>query len=242
MYRNYAHRAQAFIDAVQGLVIMMIKALDAPRRQVDEIDYALLWSVLILLFTGMVMVYSSSIAIAEGGRFTGHQPAYYLVRHGIFLCIGMVAAAVAFQVPLSLWQKYSPYLFMAGVVLLALVLIPGIGKDVNGARRWLPLGFANLQPSELMKLFAVLYAADYTVRKINVMHDLKQAFLPMFGAMAIVGMLLLKEPDFGALVVIISIAMGYPLPRWPQGAPLCPADRRPADRLCRHDHRLALPP
>ena len=187
---------------------MMINALDAPRREVHEIDYALLWSVLILLFTGLVMVYSSSIAIAEGGRFTGHQPAYYLVRHGIFLGIGMVAAAVAFQVPLSLWQKYSPYLFMIGVVLLTIVLIPGIGKDVNGARRWLPLGFANLQPSELMKLFAVLYAADYTVRKINVMHDLKQAFLPMFGAMAVVGMLLLKEPDFGAFVVIISIAMG----------------------------------
>jgi cell division protein FtsW len=111
-------------------------------------------------------------------------------------------------VPLKLWQKYAPYLFMAGVVLLALVLIPGIGRDVNGARRWLSLGFANLQPSELMKLFAVLYAADYTVRKINVMHDLKQAFLPMFGAMAVVGMLLLKEPDFGAFVVIISIAMG----------------------------------
>ncbi|UCV22286.1 MULTISPECIES: putative lipid II flippase FtsW [Azonexaceae] len=187
---------------------MMIGALDSPRRQVAEIDYALLWSVLILLFSGLVMVYSASIAIAEGGRFTGHQPAYYLVRHGVFLCIGLVAAAVTFQVPLSLWQKNAPYLFMIGVALLALVLIPGIGRDVNGARRWLSLGFANLQPSELMKLFAVLYAADYTVRKINVMHDLKQAFLPMFGAMAVVGMLLLKEPDFGALVVIISIAMG----------------------------------
>ena len=187
---------------------MMIGALDAPRRQVAEIDYALLWSVLILLFTGLVFVYSASIAIAEGGRSTGHQPAYYLIRQGIFLCIGLVAAAVTFQVPLKLWQRYAPYLFMAGVVLLALVLIPGIGRDVNGARRWISLGFANLQPSELMKLFAVLYAADYTVRKINVMHDLKQAFLPMFGAMAIVGMLLLKEPDFGAFVVIISIAMG----------------------------------
>ncbi len=187
---------------------MMLSALDSPRREVQEIDYALLWSVLILLFTGLVMVYSSSIATAEGGRFTGHQPAYYLVRHGVFLGISVIVAAVAFQVPLSLWQKYSPYLFMIGVVLLAIVLIPGIGKEVNGARRWLPLGFVNLQPSELMKLFAVLYAADYTVRKINVMHDLKQAFLPMFGAMAVVGMLLLKEPDFGALVVIISIAMG----------------------------------
>ena len=187
---------------------MMIGALDSPRRQVAEIDHALLWSVLILLFAGLVFVYSASIVIAEGGRSTGHQPAYFLIRQGIFLCIGMVAAAVTFQVPLSLWQKNAPYLFMAGVVLLALVLVPGIGRDVNGARRWISLGFANLQPSELMKLFAVLYAADYTVRKINVMHDLKQAFLPMFGAMAIVGMFLLKEPDFGAFVVIISIAMG----------------------------------
>lgn len=187
---------------------MMIGALDNPRRQIEEIDYALLWSVLILLFTGLVMVYSSSIAIAEAGRFTNHQPAYYLVRHGVFICIGLVAAAVTFQIPLSLWQKYAPYLFMVGVLLLAIVLIPGIGRDVNGARRWLPLGFANLQPSELMKMFAVLYAADYTVRKINVMHDLKQAFLPLFAAMAFVGMLLLKEPDFGAFVVIIAIAMG----------------------------------
>jgi cell division protein FtsW len=186
----------------------MIGALDAPRRQLAEIDYALLWSVLMLLFAGLVMVYSASIAIAEAGRFTNHQPAYYLVRHGVFLCIGLVAAAVAFQIPLSLWQKYAPYLFMAGVFMLALVLIPGVGKDVNGARRWLSFGFANLQPSELMKMFAVLYAADYTVRKINVMHDLKQAFAPLFGAMVIVGILLLKEPDFGAFVVIISIAMG----------------------------------
>ena len=187
---------------------MMIGALDAPRRQLAEIDYALLWSVLMLLFAGLVMVYSASIAIAEAGRFTNHQPAYYLVRHGVFLCIGLVAAGVAFQIPLSLWQKYAPYLFMAGVFMLALVLIPGVGKDVNGARRWLSFGFANLQPSELMKMFAVLYAADYTVRKINVMHDLKQAFAPLFGAMVIVGILLLKEPDFGAFVVIIAIAMG----------------------------------
>ena len=121
---------------------MMIGALDAPRRQLAEIDYALLWSVLMLLFAGLVMVYSASIAIAEAGRFTNHQPAYYLVRHGVFLCIGLVAAGVAFQIPLSLWQKYAPYLFMAGVLMLALVLIPGVGKDVNGARRWLSFGFA----------------------------------------------------------------------------------------------------
>jgi cell division protein FtsW len=187
---------------------MLIQALDSPRRTPSEVDYALLWSTLLLLFFGMVMVYSASIAIAEAGKFTGHQPAYYLVRHSIFLCIGIIAAAVAFQVPLNAWQQMAPWLFVAGVVLLIVVLIPGVGRDVNGARRWLPLGIANLQPSELMKLFAVLYAADYTVRKMAVMHNLKKAFLPMAGAMVFVGILLLKEPDFGAFVVIIAIAIG----------------------------------
>ncbi|MBN9423526.1 MAG: cell division protein FtsW [Candidatus Accumulibacter sp. 66-26] len=186
----------------------MLPALDTPRRLPAEVDLSLLWSALVLLLMGMVMVYSASIATAEGGRFTGHQPAYYLVRHGVFLAVGLVAAAVAFQVPLNTWQQLAPWLFVAGFVLLALVLIPGIGRDVNGARRWLSLGFANLQPSELMKLFAVLYAADYTVRKMPHMHDLKKAFLPMAGAMIAVGILLLKEPDFGAFVVIISIAIG----------------------------------
>ncbi|MCP5269482.1 MAG: putative lipid II flippase FtsW [Zoogloeaceae bacterium] len=187
---------------------MLMQAIDGPRRQPSEVDFALLWSALLLLFFGMVMVYSSSIAIAEAGKFTNHQPAYFLIRHAIFLCIGIVAAAIAFQIPLSAWQQMAPWLFVAGVVLLVAVLVPGIGKDVNGARRWLPLGVVNLQPSELMKLFAVLYAADYTVRKMAVMHDLKKAFLPMAVAMVFVGVLLLKEPDFGAFVVIISIAIG----------------------------------
>jgi cell division protein FtsW len=186
----------------------MLPAFDTPRRMPAEVDLTLLWSALFLLLIGMVMVYSASIAIAEAGRFSGNHPAYFLVRHGVFLTIGLVAAGFAFQVPLSTWQQLSPWLFVAGFVLLALVLIPGIGRDVNGARRWLSLGVANLQPSELMKLFAVLYAADYTVRKMAHMHELKRAFLPMAGAMVAVGVLLLKEPDFGAFVVIIALAIG----------------------------------
>ena len=186
----------------------MLQALDAPRRMPSEIDLTLLWSALILLLTGMVMVYSASIAIAEAGRFTGNHQAYYLVRHGVFLTVGLIAAGFAFQVPLSSWQQFAPWLFVAGFVLLLLVLVPGVGRDVNGARCWLSLGFINLQPSELMKLFAAIYAADYTVRKMPHMHDLKKAFLPMAAAMVAVGVLLLKEPDFGAFVVIISIAIG----------------------------------
>lgn len=93
---------------------MMLNTLDAPRRQLPEIDYALLWTVLLLLFAGMVMVYSASIAIAEAGRATGHQPTYYLIRHAIFLAIGIAAAAISFQVPMKVWQRYAPMLFMIG--------------------------------------------------------------------------------------------------------------------------------
>ena len=185
----------------------MLNALGT-RRLPSEVDLTLLWSGIVRLLRGMVMVYSASIAIAEAGKHTGNQPAYFLIRHGVLLVIGLIAAGLAFQVPMQTWQKLSPWLFVAGFVLLALVLIPGIGRDVNGARRWLPLGIVNLQPSELMKLFAVLYAADYTVRKMPHMQDLKKAFLPMASAMVAVGVLLLKEPDFGAFVVIISIAIG----------------------------------
>ncbi|MEO8410003.1 MAG: FtsW/RodA/SpoVE family cell cycle protein, partial [Propionivibrio sp.] len=186
----------------------MMPALDMSRRGHPEVDPALLWSGLILLMIGMVMVYSASIAIAEGGRFAGHQSAYFLIRHAIYVLFGLAAAGFLFRVPMTNWQALAPWLFVAGFVLLALVLIPGIGREVNGARRWLSLGIVNLQPSEMMKLFAVLYAADYTVRKMPHMHDLKKAFLPLAGALVAVGILLLKEPDFGAFVVIISIAIG----------------------------------
>ena len=186
----------------------MVPSLDMPRRLPSEVDLTLLWSGLLLLLIGMVMVYSSSIAIAEASRMAGHNPAHYLLRHAVFLAIGLVAAGMAFQMPLTGWQTMAPWLFVAGCVMLVLVLVPGIGRDVNGARRWFSVGPVSLQPSEVMKFFVVLYAADYTVRKMAHMHDLKKAFLPMAGAMVVVGVLLLKEPDFGAFVVIISIAMG----------------------------------
>ena len=120
----------------------------------------------------------------------------------------MAAAACVFQLPLRLWQQAAPYLFLFGAALLFIVLIPGIGREVNGSRRWLPLVVMNLQPSELMKLFVVLYAADYTVRKAAWMHSLRKGFAPMLAVMLFVGALLLREPDFGAFAVITCIAMG----------------------------------
>src|SRR5258706_15013255 len=109
---------------------------------------------------------------------------------------------------MRIWQRAAPWLFVFGVVLLVLVLIPGIGRDVNGSRRWIALFVFNLQPSELMKLFAVLYAADYAVRKSADMQSIKRGFLPMFAVMLVVGYLLFREPDVGAFLVTCCIAFG----------------------------------
>ncbi len=186
---------------------MRTPSLTAPRQAPVEYDEMLVWIVLSLLALGLVMVYSASIATAEGNKFTGFHSTYYLMRHGLFIFLAIVAGMAAFQVPVQTWQKLAPYLFLLGAVLLVLVLIPGIGRAVNGSRRWLSLFVFNLQPSELMKLFAVLYAADYTVRKGVVKHTFRKAFLPMFAVMTLVGWLLLLEPDMGAFVVICSIAL-----------------------------------
>nr|WP_223879299.1 putative lipid II flippase FtsW [Chitinimonas arctica] len=171
-------------------------------------DQSLVWTVLTLLGIGLIMVYSASIAAAEVDKDTGFRSTYFLIRHGIFLAVGLSAAFLVFQVPIRVWQQYSPYLFLFGIALLVLVLIPHIGREVNGSKRWLSLVVVNFQPSEAMKFFVVLYAADYTVRKAAYMHSLVKGFVPMFVVMLITGALLLSEPDFGALSVITAIAMG----------------------------------
>jgi len=185
----------------------MLYTARAPKPSA-ELDFSLLWLTLGLLALGWVMIYSASIAIAEAARYTGNNGEYYLIRQGMFILAGVIVGITAFQIPMRIWQQIAPYIFLLGLLLLIVVLIPGIGHEVKGSRRWIPLGFANLQPSELMKLLAVLYAADYTTRKAAFMHDLKKGFLPMAGVMLLTGLLLLSEPDFGAFVVIVAIAMG----------------------------------
>ena len=173
-----------------------------------EYDRSLAWAAFILAATGLVMVYSASIATAESSRFTGNNAAWYLARHGLFLALALAAAIAVFLLPVKFWQGAAPWLFAAGVGLLVLVLVPGIGREVNGARRWLDIPLASVQPSEAMKLAAVLYAADYTTRKHAVMKRFRKGLLPMLAVMLLVSWLLLREPDFGALVVIAATSFG----------------------------------
>ncbi|MDH4189548.1 MAG: putative lipid II flippase FtsW [Betaproteobacteria bacterium] len=182
-----------------------VYAQNAPSA---EYDRSLAWAGLLLAALGLVMVYSASIATAEANRFAGNNPAYFLFRHGTFLVLALCAAIAVFLVPVRLWQKAAPWLFVGGIVLLILVLVPGLGREVNGARRWLGMRLFNVQPSELMKLAAVLYAADYTVRRHAVLKNFRKGLLPMVGVMLLVAWLLLSEPDFGALVVVAMIAFG----------------------------------
>jgi cell division protein FtsW len=171
-------------------------------------DEVLLWVTVALLAFGVVMVYSASVAMPDNPRFARYAHTHFLTRHVLSLVVAFVVALVAFQIPMQTWEKYAPWLFVVSLILLILVLVPFIGKNVYGARRWISLGFMNFQPSELTKFAVLLYAADYMVRKMDVKEKFFRAVLPMAVAVAVVGLLLLAEPDMGAFMVIAVIAMG----------------------------------
>ena len=176
--------------------------------QVRGFDQPLAWVVVALLLWGLVMVYSASIAMPDNPKFARYTHTYFLVRHAMWMAMAFVAALMAFQVPIAAWEKAAPWLFVASLVLLIAVLIPGIGKVVYGARRWISVGPFSFQPSELAKFAVLLYAADYMVRKMDVKERFFRAVMPMAVAVAVVGLLLLAEPDMGGFMVIAVIAMG----------------------------------
>ena len=178
-----------------------------PTR-ISGFDQGLLWCVVALLSLGLVMVYSASVALPDSPKYARYSPTFFLGRHALSLAIAFVAALVVVQVPIKFWERVAPWLFVLSLLLLALVLVPGLGKGVNGARRWLPLGVMNFQPSELAKLAMAMYAASYMVRKMDVKERFIKAVWPMAVSLAVIGVLLLAEPDMGAFVVIAMIALG----------------------------------
>ena len=208
-------RKRVMATATLGLARVPLHPLPRDPRAMLTWDVSLGWCTLILLAFGLVMVYSASIATAELSSHTGYHPWYFLVRHAMFVGVGLVAAFFTFQIPVKVWRHVAVWLFVVGAALLLLVLVPGIGKSVNGSKRWISLLVVNIQPSEFMKLAAVLYAASYAVRKAAFLHaeqplrqTLVRGFAPLFAVMVLIGGLLLLEPDFGAFVVILAIAFG----------------------------------
>lgn len=178
-----------------------------PTR-ISGFDQVLVCLVVALLALGLVMVYSASVALPDNPKFARYQPTHFLSRHVLSIVIATLAALVVIQIPVAVWERFAPWLFAFSLLLMVLVLIPAIGKGVNGARRWIPIGVMNFQPSELAKLAMALYAAGYMVRKMEVKEDFLQAVLPMAVSVAVVGLLLLAQPDMGAFLVIATIAMG----------------------------------
>ncbi len=185
-----------------------LRRRSAEPVRVAGFDRALVWVTAALLLLGLVMVYSASIALPDNPRFARYSPTHFLVRHAFALGVGFVAALAALQVPIAFWEKWAHVIFVGALALLVVVLLPFVGVAVNGARRWIPLGLMNFQPSELAKLAVAMYAASYMVRRMDAREAFFRAVTPMAIALGVVGVLLLAEPDMGAFLVIATIAMG----------------------------------
>jgi cell division protein FtsW len=175
--------------------------------QLQGFDITMVWVVLALMAVGLLMVYSASIALPDNPRFAKYLPTHFLTRHLVAIGFGLTAGLITVQIPVAVWERWAPWVFVLALVLLVVVLIPGIGKVVYGARRWIPLGVMNFQPSELAKFGIALYAANYMMRKMDARENFFQAVTPMAISLAFVGVLLLAEPDMGAFLVIAAIAM-----------------------------------
>lgn len=180
----------------------------APTTQLMVFDRALVVVALSLVVFGLVMVYSASIALPDSRKFAAYAPTHFLMRHAVAVAIGLVVALAVSQLPIALWEKFAPWVFVVALLLLVIVLLPFVGKVVNFSRRWIPLGFMNFQPSELAKLAVAMYAASYMVRRMDTRENFFRAVWPMAVAVAFTGALLLSQPDMGAFIVIAVIAMG----------------------------------
>jgi len=178
------------------------------RRMNNEginVDTWFLFAVFTLLGLGIVMVGSSSLSIADR-QF--NQPFYFLIRQVFYVGLGLALAAIVVRVRLEYLQRSSGLLLILSMMLLALVLIPGVGHEVNGSARWLALGIFNLQPSEFVKLFVLIYLAGYLVRRSHEVRTAVGGFLKPMLILTLICTLLLAEPDFGAAAVMLAAAMG----------------------------------
>ena len=169
------------------------------------------WEVLLcvvaLLAIGSVMVYSATTMFADNSRY-GVDAGYFIVKHLQSIAVGLFTCWIVTKIPMAFWQKYAVWVFIIALILMAAVLIPGVGRSVNGARRWIGLGIMNLQVSEVMKVAALIVAAWFTVKRQEFMHSFQKGVWPMALIMVIIVALIMQQPDLGATVVIVAEIMG----------------------------------
>ena len=168
-------------------------------------DPMLFWLGLALVGIGLIAIASASI---EYGDWHFGNPWHHTTRHGIYLAIAAIMAAVTYRIPIDVWQRLSPLCLLVALGLLMLVLIPGIGRNVNGSQRWLPLGPITLQPSEIAKFALVLYTAGFLVRHEDTVRRSWQGIAKPVFVLCLVALLLLLEPDFGATVIATGTVFG----------------------------------
>jgi cell division protein FtsW len=181
------------------------QALQPQQKGTLPFDPWLLLAAVSLVLTGFVMITSASMDVAAerfGGAF------FFSIRHGIFMILGLVLALVVSRIPLALWHRLGPVLLLVALLLLLLVLIPGIGREVNGSRRWIGLGPVNLQASEIAKFFMVLYLSGYLVRRLSEVRSSWTGVAKPSLPLGILVFLLIMEPDYGAAVVLMGTVMG----------------------------------
>ena len=188
-------QAQAMTNSLKGHLVL--------QRQ--GWDMVLLCVTFAILGIGLVMVMSASIPIAE--KQFG-QPFVYFQKQLAYMVLGLLSAFFVSRIPVQQWSKAGPMLLALGFILLIAVLIPGVGKEVNGSMRWMPLGLINLQVSEVVKLLVFIYLAGYLVRRGDEVRNTARGFIkPMF-VLTFAVVLLLLEPDFGAAAVMLATALG----------------------------------
>lgn len=185
-----------------------VNAVSPGRTTMRNYDLALVIATTILLGLGILMVYSAAIALADGPHATKQGQFTFVLRQAVYVALGLFVSTMVLTVPMVAWRRLSIGIFCFTLLLLVLVIIPGIGRKVNNAMRWLPLGPLTFQPSELMKLAVLLLTADYVIRKKAYMHSFVRGFLPIAVILGLIGLLLLKQPDLGAVMVVTAISMG----------------------------------
>lgn len=208
---SHADRLEGLGETQQRLKIILQPVTSAlnleyvNREMTRRVDGWLLFSALTLLVLGWLMVTSASMEVA-GGRYG--NPFYFSLRHGIYVLMGLGLGLAILLVPMNWWFDHGFELLMIAFLLLMAVLVPGIGREVNGSSRWIALGIVNLQASEVAKLFMVVYLAGYLVRRLDEVRERWSGFIKPLAVMVFMGLLLIMEPDYGATMVILGSMLG----------------------------------